>query len=148
MSSGVRFNIIGTQTNDNAPAGSVGELISSVIASGSAVTQTFNTAVNVTSITLTPGDWDVWGNVAFPTIGTAWQAIAGWVSTTSATIPDNSLWAAIGLSTGTFGASSGIPVPQQRFSVNTNTTVYLSSFGNGSSGNGTVCGGIYARRVR
>jgi hypothetical protein len=50
----------GTTTNDNAAAGNVGEFISSDIASGSAVALTAGVPANITSISLTAGDWDVW----------------------------------------------------------------------------------------
>ena len=51
--------LLGTATSDNAAAGNVGEVISSTVAQGSAISLTSNLAANVTSITLTPGDWDV-----------------------------------------------------------------------------------------
>lgn len=55
-------NIVGTVTNNNAAAGSVGELIE-----GSVTTDTNIGATNVwfdaTTATLTAGDWDVWGCV-------------------------------------------------------------------------------------
>lgn len=54
-------NIVGTVTNNNASAGSVGELLE-----GSVTTDTNTGATGVffdaTTITLTAGDWDVWGS--------------------------------------------------------------------------------------
>ncbi len=55
--------IVGTTTNNNANAGAIGEVISSSISSGSAVALTTTASINVTSIALTAGDWDVWGVV-------------------------------------------------------------------------------------
>ncbi len=49
----------GTNANDNAPSGFVGEVIESVIVAGSAVTLTASTPANMTSVNLTAGDWDV-----------------------------------------------------------------------------------------
>lgn len=51
--------IYGTTTNDNAASGVVGELLSSTVPLSSAVSLTTATDANVTSMTLTPGDWDV-----------------------------------------------------------------------------------------
>jgi hypothetical protein len=53
--------IPGTATNDDAAAGKLGEIISSNIVVGSAVSLTTNTPANITSLSLTAGDWDVWG---------------------------------------------------------------------------------------
>lgn len=52
----------GTQTNDNANAGNVGELISSSVVVGSAVSLTTTTPANITSVSLTAGDWDCYAN--------------------------------------------------------------------------------------
>jgi hypothetical protein len=139
----------GTGTNNNAASGYIGEFISSVITSGSPTTMSSNAATNVTSISLTAGDWDVWGNVSFVTLGTTPTGINGWVSSTSATVPDQSLrngmnfLAAAGLTNG-----SGITAPILRFSLASTTTIYLSGFLSNTSGTGTACGGIYARRSR
>ena len=141
--------IIGTTTNDNAAAGSVGQLISSIIAAGSAVSIGDNLAHNVTSISLTAGDWDVWGNVGviFSTDG---QGLAGWVSSTSATVPDASLYNYLNLAGGgtLLGPFTGTSVPEQRFSLSASTTVYLSVSAGFASGSASAYGGLYARRVR
>src|ERR1019366_4169569 len=50
--------IVGTATNDNATAGNVGEHIQAVASNVVATDATF---VNITSISLTAGDWDVTG---------------------------------------------------------------------------------------
>ena len=78
-------------TPANASAGYVGEFVSSVIAQGSAVTQTANAAVNVTSISLTAGDWDVWGNATLVTQGTTTTGFFVWISSTTAALPDFSV---------------------------------------------------------
>lgn len=138
----------GTGTNNNAPAGYVGEFISSVISSGSAITVTTTmTAQNVTSISLTAGDWDLWGNIYFIDAGSTYTAVLGWISQTSATLPDASL-TYISQSTAAFPGNQGAPVPQQRFILSGTTTIYLTGQSTFSAGNPTVCGGIYARRRR
>jgi hypothetical protein len=139
-------NIVGTTTNDNAAAGSVGEFVSSIVSAGSAVSFTNNVDRNITSISLTAGDWDVQGSVFFnPSI--AGSIVRCWCSTTSATSPDNSLMVQVNLASGTT-ANCGLTTPPLRISISGTTTVYLSARTVFSSGTSTGCGGIYARRVR
>src|SRR5574337_1898836 len=81
----VSADILGTTTNDDAAAGYIGEVISSNIAVGSAVSLSSGTIANITSISLTAGDWDVYGwassNVAGTT--TITQFAAGGSTTTA-----------------------------------------------------------------
>ena len=136
-------NIIGVTNGSNAAAGSVGEFVSSVIPSVSSVSFSSNAAKDLTYISLTAGDWDVWGNIQFS--GTTTTAAEGWLSTTSATVPDSSLFFNF---SGAVGATLiGAAVPSRRFNVTTTTTVYISGVVTGT-GSLTGCGGIYARRVR
>jgi len=142
-------NLVGTTTNDNAAAGSVGELISSVVAAGSAISLTTATPANITSISLTAGDWDVWGNVNFSwNITAANVNMFGWSSTTSATLPDRSLYNSETIIVGGAGNSvDGFSIPSIRYSLPGTTTIYLSceaTFNNTCN----ACGGIYARRRR
>ena len=51
--------ITGTNTNDSAAAGNVGEYIESVSSGNTAVNGTTNQYKSLTSISLTAGDWDV-----------------------------------------------------------------------------------------
>lgn len=57
--------ILGTTTNDNASSGNVGQYVSSNIVVGSAVTLTTSTTADITSISLTAGDWDVSGTICY-----------------------------------------------------------------------------------
>ena len=142
--------VIGTTTNNNAAAGSVGEFISSVITQGSPVTLTNGATTDLTSISLTAGDWDVWGNISIVSAGTANTELLSWTSIASATQPDFSLLAGFNANGGTFvlGTATGITVPYARYSLSGTTTIYISASFAGGTGNGTACGGIYARRVR
>lgn len=138
----------GTNTNDNAAAGYVGEYIESEVLVGSAVSLTTNVTANVTSISLTAGDWDVHGSISFVvSIGT--NAIRGGINTTSATlptIPGKGAYFALNDSAAT--DSQTVPGLTRRISLSGTTTVYLvvrATFGSG------VCnayGIIWARRVR
>lgn len=144
------IGIKGTATNDSAQAGSVGELISSTVLVGSAVALANATATNITSISLTAGDWDVSGNVIEnPTGSTSTTQFVVWTSSTSATAPTapnqggEALWA---------GTASGLPVGltvgPMRFSVTGATTVFLSVQANWTTSQPGGYGYIRARRVR
>lgn len=136
--------VIGTTTNNNAAAGSVGELISSTILNSSAVSFSTTVAKDLTSISLTAGDWDIMGNIFFHSTSTL-TSIQGWLSSTSATPPDVSsqlLVAPIATS-----VNGGAPVPFLRASISSTTTYYISGIA-GGAGTLTGSGGIYARRRR
>lgn len=137
----------GTTAGGNAPAGYVGEFISSVIAYASAVSISSATAKNLTSISLTAGDWDVYGNVNFFGAAVTLQDALCWVSTTSATLPDGSLYNGYTTSTSQMSGFGG-NTPYVRISISSTTTVYISGYIILAASTCTMCGGIYARRVR
>jgi len=140
--------IVGTTTNDNAAAGKVGEFVSSIIPVASAVTFTANSNTNVTSISLTAGDWDVYGYVYIGTQTAAGTALIGWVNTTNGgSPPDPSLYGSIQLAVGSLGNGCGIMTPLTRISIASPTTVYLNTY-YASASNSTGGGSIQARRVR
>ena len=139
--------IIGTTTNDNAGSGKVGEFVSSVISSGSAISISNSIAKNLTSISLTAGDWDVWGNVGFIVSGSGALTFDAWTSTTSATLPDLSLYNGTTMASALMG-TCGVLAPLARYSLSATTTIFISAFAAFASGTVTMCGAIYARRVR
>ena len=139
--------IIGTTAADNANAGSVGEVISSNVTTGVGLTS--GTSANVTSISLTAGDWDVQGEVWFNPSAACSGIIAG-VSVVNATMPGGS-------STGsgrnqliaTITASpQQLPVRTCRANLTATTPYYLVAQVNFASGTCTATGNIWARRVR
>jgi hypothetical protein len=143
--------LLGTTTNDNATAGNVGEFISSVVNSGSALTFTSNTAANITSISLTAGDWDVWGSICLNVAATTnmFNAQVS-VSTTSATMnltPGQCFlmfWVP-----GVLGTSTPMySTPPVRVSLSGTTTVFAVGQIGFTTSTCTVFGGIFARRVR
>lgn len=144
--------IIGTTTNNDTSAGNVGEFISSVIPFASATALTNVTAKNVTSISLTAGDWDVWGNVGFGGGGTTTvNTVIAWTGSTSATLPDPSLYNEVTYNPASAAFAVGaiaFQVPTQRFSLSGTTTVYLSAYASFAVSTCTAYGGIYARRRR
>jgi len=143
--------IIGTTTNNNAAAGSVGELIESQILVGSAVALTTATPANITSISLTAGDWDVWGNVWFNPAGTTVVTIIqGAINTVSASLPTAPGMGArerLALSF-TTGQAQSMFVGQISISLAATTTIYLVAQSTFSTSTLDGYGYIGARRVR
>jgi hypothetical protein len=141
---GSTSGIIGTITNDNAAAGSVGEIIESTVLQGSAISLTNNTPANITSISLTAGDWDVFGNIWYAFAGAPTQ-IKGAISTTSATFPTPpGAGAFFQLSASLSTAfADGLPTGMTRLSLNSTTTVYLvvaALFGSTATAFGYIAG--------
>lgn len=132
----------GTGTNNNAAAGYVGEEAESIRTGGSPLTVTTVTPTTLVSLSLTAGDWDVWGNVG--SSATTTVVLAGGLSLVNNTLPALELYNQVNP---TGATQCGINVPARRFSFAATTTVYLIIY---VSGTGTISGfgGIYARRRR
>lgn len=149
-------NLIGTSTNDNAAAGSIGEFVSSIVPIGSAVALTSGIVANVTSISLTAGDWDVWGEVFFTgNTSTSYGLPLGAISLTSATLPTlpavNSssirMVASGSLTPGANGTPQ-LPLAPARILIASTTTVYLITSVSFTVSTFSAYGKICARRVR
>ena len=148
--------IVGTMTNDSATGGYAGEVITSSVAVGSAVSLT--TAVSavsgktITSISLTAGDWDVFGLVGINNAATTnFTAIAGGINTVTDTL--NSLYEEV--TRFSYGAAGLVPnnvisftFPTTRVSIASTTTYYLIGYASFSISTATAFGRITARRVR
>lgn len=141
--------VTGTATNDNAASGKVGEFVSSTVLAGSTVPfVTSNTPINVTSISLTAGDWDVDGTCVMD-IGSITTQLACWTSATSATLPTLPNGGVVILSSAF--PSGGIYAPATgtvRYSLSSTTTIYLSARATFTGTTGDSYGQIRARRVR
>ena len=139
--------ITGTTTNNDASAGYFGEYVSSTVLTASAVTINYGgSGVPVTSISLTAGDWDVEGWVGYNqgALSVVTYLIQG-ISTSNTSITgetSNVFRPANG------GASPQIPIPVQRVSIASTTTIYLNSATGGSGTVLTAYGTIRARRIR
>jgi len=153
----VTFNstsgIIGTTTNNNAAAGSVGEYVVSVVSGGSPITLVTGVWTNFTSIALSAGDWEVTGlgSVNFGPVYTG-NILLGLSLYSGSTYTD----LAYGDNTAEFcyplTASSTISstsVPAWRVSAATAVTVYIKVFATFSGGTTPVAyGRVSARRMR
>lgn len=143
----------GTGTNDAAAAGNTGEVLSTYIDSGTEVGLTSTVKTDLVHLDLTPGDWDVSGQVQINiAVSTTLQAIEGWISTTSATDPPTSamlphVWLQASFTTGLNQIMSLAP-GRVSVAVSTTTRVYLgcqATFGVSIAGG---YGFLRARRVR
>lgn len=135
--------IIGTTSANNASSGFVGEFQFSSVTAASPVTMTSTVVINITSISLGAGDWDVWGN--FYCGSTTATILTAWTNSVSVTQPDASLTGQ--LSIGVALTNSSFNVPYQRYSLASPTTIYLSAVAT-FSGTATGAGNIFARRPR
>lgn len=145
-------NIVGVGDGSAASAGDVGELIFSSVAIGSASGLTTATAANVLTLSLTPGDWEVSGNVNFTAAsattaaGTLWEA---GVSIVSATLPtDGTEVQKLSVALTTTSFKDSLVVPAKRISLTSNASVYLVAEGTFSAGTVGGYGHLHARRVR
>jgi hypothetical protein len=146
------MTLLGVTDGSSASAGIVGELISSSVAIGSAVSLVTNTAKTVTSISLTAGDWDVSALSLFTGGGTTTVTlILSSISATTNTLDTTAGNAAYnnqgGATPFAFNSLSN-SIPPLRVSLSSTTTYYLvaqASFGT------STCSGygiIRARRMR
>ena len=141
----------GSSTNDAATAGNVAEFISAQVNSGAAVNLTSATPADITSINLTPGDWDVWADAATAPAGaTTTSIIRAWVNTQSATDPNPPNGGAYLLSQQNFaaGLAQVAPVGRMRLSLSANTTAFLSINATFAAGTMGAYGFLGARRAR
>lgn len=138
--------IVGTNSGDNANGGIVGEYSNSNIPFGAAISLVTATPTDLTSITLTAGDWDVTGNVHLN--GSANNITDGicYLTLVSATLPDTSEISTVAGSV--LLSALGLVAPMQRVNVTINTTIYIDCQANFGAGTVTACGNISARRVR
>lgn len=138
-------NITGVTNGSNATGGSVGEFPAANTA-GTSMSSTV--AANCTALSLTAGDWDVWGNVVFsPAGGTVLTNIVSGITTTAATLPAAGSYAQVQGTLGT-GTSQSLPAPMQRINVTSTTTVYLIGYASFTTSTMTCSGWMWARRVR
>lgn len=139
--------ITGTATNNNATAGDIGEYVSSTIAIGSATSLVSSTPKTVTSISLTAGDWDVSGVVAFTGSPTTTTTSLSSISTT------NNARGAGDANENVVTLPSGnglcvLPTPVVRLSLASTTTVYLVALQIYTGTAVSAYGTIRARRAR
>jgi hypothetical protein len=146
------FDLLGTATNDNAAAGNAGEYVESVISSGSAVSLLTSTPKDVTTISLTAGDWDVSTSCSFVTAAsTSVTVLVCSASTTLNTVDTTngrqtaSFFTAVAPGAGTGFAVATVPL---RFSLASTTTIHMVVAAGFTVSTMSAYGIIRARRIR
>lgn len=139
---------MGTATNDSAASGYIGQYVSSQVLSGFGPTASSGTPFNITSVSLTAGDWDVGGVVGFTQSsgGSASSSFRGDISLTSAVFAENEgSFNQVGI---VAGQNFSNPLGATRISLSATTTVYLVGEVTITTGGYAGYGTIRARRVR
>ena len=144
--------ITGVTNGAAAGAGYVGQPLSSLIPSGSAVSLTTATPANVTFITLTAGDWDVSGSVTYVASTASVSVAAVWesgISTATATLPvdGTEVFYATPAVIATTSFKTSLAIPRKIVNVSSSTPVYLVAEATFTAGTVTAYGAITARRV-
>ena len=151
QASGVSF--LGTNTNDNAVAGNVGQYVEAVV---TGVNLPASGALgDATSISLTAGDWDVSAAGAFNLSGATSASgndfdigisVNSGNNSAGLVFGDTEGWVPMTTTTIVFGIVS---IPPKRFSLGSTTIIYLKMRGNYSAGTPTIQGArLSARRMR
>lgn len=145
--------IIGTTTNDSAAAGSVGEYLENIVLIGSAVSMTTGVGVNITSISLTPGDWDIvidgyfTGNAA-TTVSGAFVSISNISATLNISPGRLGVCSSGGNTLFSVGQLAGCVAGPFRLSVAITTTIFFVANANFAVSTMSCFGIIRARRIR
>lgn len=142
---------LGVTDGSNASAGYIGEVIASTLAIGSATSMTTGTGKTITSISLTPGDWMVDGNIGFiaaaGTLPTELIASISATDNTQATSPNGGAFAQLGLSF-TAASTNVLTLSPTRINITSAATYYLVGTAAFTVSTLTAYGSISARRFR
>ncbi len=142
--------IKGITGGTDASAGNVGEYIPGSRLIASAVSITSGASLNIISISLTAGDWDVGGVVQFNPAGSTVMGLKiAAINTITGTLPNTDFFQdSRDASTSITGARHFQVTPTVRISISTTTTVYLVAYCEFTVSTLTGSGSIWARRVQ
>ncbi|MES2347879.1 MAG: hypothetical protein V4641_09960 [Pseudomonadota bacterium] len=151
---------LGTNTNDTANAGNIGERITQSRVRSAAISggnTTVNTNVTGTALTLTAGYWRIEGAIAFIPSG-LWTVLQAGISTTSATLSGTDtravqdtggqIYTMISDPSGTSPNDIILTIPASYVALSGSTVFYLVSVATFSTGTNSVYGSITGTRVR
>ena len=130
-----------------AAAGKIGEVVNASQPANQAMVT--GVPINVTSLSLTAGDWNIEGNVWMSaSVGTINNNAA--ISTTSVTLDPAGVPGRMQIFIGGSGTVTSLCMPTGRklINVSTSTTVYLVAMATFASGTCNGQGTIHARRIR
>jgi hypothetical protein len=145
----------GTVTNDSATTGQIGEDLNVKVAAGSAVSLSTGAATNITSQSLTAGDWSCGGNVNFSltsatqvsTSPNEAQIVAG-SGGGAFTADGTEVYSGADVSLTGISSKDSITLPQKRVSIASTTTVYLVGAATFTAGSIGGYGSMDCRRLR
>ena len=138
----------GTATNDNPTAGNIGEILTGSLSSGTPTALSNATPRDITSVSLTPGDWEVDGQVDYVTNAATTSDFQSGSFTTSATFGPQDTSTNMPLILTAVSDTYGQIIPRIRYSVAVNTVVFLVAQATFSVGTITAYGTIRAHRIR
>jgi hypothetical protein len=137
-------SILGVVDGSSPAPGFVGELMTN---SASGLAWGIGGAwSNVTSLNLTPGDWEITGSAMFTGTCQAWSVGLGTSSGALPNLVPQAAYSNVNMSSAINTNPSGI-APPGRLNISTATTVYLIAAALGGTA-GTAAGQIQARRMR
>jgi hypothetical protein len=136
----------GRTDGNNSSAGYLGQIITSSVAFASAITLVSGTVANITSISLTAGNWMLVGNVYVNNSSSGLETVYGGINTASATMPDQSTLAGFGGTALSLINEFGGNIGAVTFLTAT-TTYYLVVFSAFTLGTSKGCGYITAIRI-
>lgn len=144
-------NLVTTATNDSAASTKLGERITGTAAQGSVSIAASATVYNITSVALTAGDWEVYGEVCYtPVNTTVVTALIATIYTANnglGTISTENR-SELGFTYTSIGNSTGVKVGPTRISLAGSATYYLNAYATFSVSTMTAGGWLAARRVR
>ena len=139
----------GTTAGTSAGTGNIGEIFQAGIAGGQAIPLTSGVPINVTSIALGPGDWEVSGIVTlkYTSATQSGDGQAG-LNVLSATLPGDNVRGFDGTRLTVTTSNASITFPLFNFNSASSQTAYLVAQATFSAGSCAAFGNIQARRVR
>lgn len=140
----------GEPSSGNALAGEIGEFVTAVTTTTGITT---GTQTNITSISLTAGDWDVYGEISYsPAATTSFTDMYASISLTSATLDQTTFnyarYSVASAGVVTAGLNNVVRAGPRRVSIASTTTVFLVGFTDFTVSTMSTIGGLRARRVR
>lgn len=144
--------IPGTTTNDSAAAGNIGEYVESIVLQGAPLSLTSGVPINLTSISLSSGDWDIRAMGYFSpnaaTVTTTAVASIGTVSATLDSTPGRVTAVTIPAGGITGGSGYAFPIAPYRFSLAVPMTIFFVVLAIFTVNIMSSFGIISARRIR
>jgi len=139
----------GVTDGSDAQPGQIGEYIFDNRTTASMLAISSGVPIDLASISLTAGDWDVQGAVYFQgSSSSGSDDLRAWVNTVSATQPSGDTGGLAIISTSSGGLVNMLAVPPIRASGTATTVVYLGCNATYGSGTMQAKGVVRARRMR